>query len=317
VDEITGIEVDDSAASLPVLSETPQSPEMCTPVASTSTSGFGFFDSSSSSPRANVLLETVGVIQLHFFLPPHLLFLLHPAHITAYKFLTVRIPRTSWYSSPLQLTRVDIFRALCREISSASVGNEALDDSLIYQVIRTLRRRFLEELRGLMEGVACRSVDIPYREVESGRVDDYEGKGGVNTVDQVQSRRSRRLYCYDPHEHELSDFGYSGPQTGDRRAKQDDINANQGGALILYQQDPDGYQLGLAVWEPEEISLVPSYTVLFHISRSYSPFARARIPPPLSPHRRGFDMRPSVVDEMTLEQAIEAAQQCLSQDYPL
>lgn len=333
VDDITGIEVDHSAASLPVLSQTSQSPEMYTPVASTSASTFGS-PSVSHFPRGNVLLETIGVIQLHFFLPPHLLPLLHPAHLTAHRFLTVRIPTLSWYSS--QFTKVDVFHALCREISSACVGNEALDDHLIYRTIRALRKRVWMEFRGIINRVECRSAEIPYGEVGNRKEDDGTRSDihrGTRRLDRPRTRRLRRLHCYDPQGHERNDFGYAGTQRGKETTKQVDIGANKGGALILRQQDPDGSELGVAIWESGGMSLVPSYMVLFHFPETClsGPGGKASGPllpphpgprrslarvklPPSSPQSMGFDMGPPTV-EMTLDDAVQAAQRTLFQDY--
>ena len=290
LDEITGIEIDEAAAALHVPSQSPpQSPQACNPVASTSTSGSNA-PSTSYSSRATLLLETIGVVQLHFFIPPHLLRLLNHAHVTSHRFLTVRVPRTSWCSSPPQFTKLDVFRALCREISSACVGDEAMDDWLICRVLGKVRRRAWGEFRGFMRDVVCRSVDIPYGEevgVHDHHNDPYTRAGVGNCP---RNRRSRRLYAYDPHNLE-PDQTYSGALAG-------------GGALILRQQDLDGCELGVAIWEPGGTSLVPSHTTLFHFPTSGGMVSRPllRFPPSC----------PFAGDEMKrLKDAVDAAQRCL------
>jgi hypothetical protein len=308
VDEITGIEVDEAAAALHVPSQSqPQSSQECKPIASTSTSGSNS-PSVYYSSRATLLLETIGVVQLHFFVPPHLVRLLNHAHVTAHQFITVRIPRASWHCSPPQFTKLDVFCALCRELSSACVGNEAMEDWLICRVLGKVRRRAWEELGGLMKNVACRSVDIPYGEVVGAYDHDDDPYTRVGVGNCQRNRRSRRLHCYDPNSPEPGET-YSGAQLGNAKVTVDNIAANHGGALILSQQDPDGCELGVAIWEPGDMSLVPSHTTLFHFPtsrvRSLGGMVSRpllRFPPPC----------PFVGDEMKkLKEAVDAAQRCL------
>jgi len=307
LDEITGIEVDEAAAALHVPTQSPpQSPQASNPIASTSTSGPNSASTSYSS-RATLLLETIGVVQLHFFIPPHLLRLLSHAHVTSHRFLTVRVPRTSWCSSPPQFTKLDVFRALCREISSACVGNEAMDDWLICRVLGKVRRRAWGELRGFMRDVVCRSVDIPYGETSTHDYDNgpYARVGAGNCP---RNRRSRHLYTYDPHNLD-SNQTHSGALAANGKATVENSTANHGGALILRQQDYDGCELGVAIWEPGGTSLVPSHTTLFHFP---TPCARPPGDMASRPLLRFPPSRPFGGDEMKkLKDAVDAAQRCL------
>lgn len=269
IDELTGIAVEYGPAPLPIIaspSPTPSPPSSPPPpppltpyddegqtapvVSSDPISPIQYVAPQAEAPsrsptRPTLLLECIGVVQLHFFVPPALRYLLSRILLISGLFLVVQIPTVSWAEG--QLKKLDVFEALCREISNACHGVETRYDWLILRDINPLRTRLFRNLAHTMESVTHRVADIPYAHYTQNNHHHHHrhpfraGRGG------------RRLFCYEAHEYEHS----------------------PGSSLILRQQNVGdgggGYMLGLAIWAPGEMSLFPSHTTLFHfLGGSYS-----------------------------------------------
>jgi hypothetical protein len=81
---------------------------------------------------ATLLMEYVGVVEMRFCVPEPLRQHFFSPRLLHGALLIVRVPTVAWNAR--QYSRDNVFKALCEEIITATIGVEAASDTLIYMM---------------------------------------------------------------------------------------------------------------------------------------------------------------------------------------